>query len=699
MNKLDGSKTADKNSAVLSDAIIEDFPKTTEGRILFYIAILFSVFQLLTAAHIIDFSSQVVRAIHVGFLGLIGLPLISALKNYSLISRTFFWILGILSFGIGLYQLIEYKDLIVRAGDPNTADIVVGVVALVVLFVACWILMGSSLPIMSGFFLLYCLFGNYLPGIFQHRGYDFKQIIEQMSYGTEGIYGVPIYVSSTYIYLFILFGSFLERAGMIKLFNDVSMGLVGHMIGGPAKVAVISSGMMGTISGSGIANVVTVGQFTIPLMKKFGYRSAFAGGVEATASMGGQIMPPVMGAVAFIMAETLGIQYYEVCIAAILPAFFYYASAFWMVHLEAGKNNLVGLPKDQLPSALKALKEKWYLVLPLAALVYLLFAGYTPLYAGIIGLILTTFLILGASITLGFSSKVNRFIFWIALGFIASSFFKLGTTIIIATLFILLVWNFFVKGGKKTLIDCRDSLADGAKTALPVGLACAIVGIIIGALTLTGIANTIGQLIIEIGKNSLIVSLFLTMIVCIIVGTGIPTIPTYIITSAIAGPALFKLGIPLLVSHMFVFYFGILADLTPPVALACMAAAPIAKEDGNVIANESMKIAAAGFVIPFMAVYAPELMLQNPTGKSLDAFSLSVIYIFIKVSIAIIFWGMAVIGHYRVTLTWTERALGVLVAGLFIISDPILDKIGFAITTITFFLIWYRIKKLPNSNA
>ena len=205
MKELKESSTADNSSAVLSDAIIEDFPKSTEGRVLFYIAILFSVFQLLIAAHIIDLSSQVVRAIHVGFLGLIGLPLISALKNYSLISRTFFWILGILSFGIGLYQLIEYKDLIVRAGDPNTADIIVGVLVLVVLFVACWILMGSSLPIMSGFFLLYCLFGNYLPGIFQHRGYDFKQIIEQMSYGTEGIYGVPIYVSSTYIYLFILF--------------------------------------------------------------------------------------------------------------------------------------------------------------------------------------------------------------------------------------------------------------------------------------------------------------------------------------------------------------------------------------------------------------------------------------------------------------------------------------------------------------
>jgi TRAP transporter 4TM/12TM fusion protein len=699
MSELNGTKAADQQTAVLADAIIEDYPKTIEGKILFSIAILFSTFQLLTAAHIIDLSSQVVRAMHVGFLGLIGLPLISALKNYNFISRTFSWILGILSFAVAVYQMVEYKALIIRAGDPTTMDVIVGVIALTTLFVSSWILMGSSLPIMSGFFLIYCLFGNYLPGIFQHRGYDFKQIIEQMAYGTEGIYGVPIYVSSTYIFLFILFGSFLERAGMIKLFNDVSMGLVGHMTGGPAKVAVISSGMMGTISGSGIANVVTVGQFTIPLMKKFGYKAAFAGGVESTASMGGQIMPPVMGAVAFIMAESLGIKYSEVCIAAIFPALFYYGSAFWMVHLEASKNNLVGLPKDQLPSALKALKEKWYLILPLAVLIYLLFSGYTPLYAGFIGLILTTFLILGSSIALGFSSRTIRFIFWIVLGFIASAFFKLGANIIVATLFILLVWNLFIKGGKKTLLDCRDSLADGAKTALPVGLACAIVGIIIGALTLTGIASTIGQLIIEIGKNSLFLSLVLTMIVCIIVGTGIPTIPTYIITAAIAGPALFKLGIPLLVSHMFVFYFGILADLTPPVALACMAAAPIARESGDKIANESMKIAAAGFVIPFMAVYSPELMLQNASDKSLDMFTLSVIYICIKVTLAIVFWGLAVIGHFKVRLNWTERFLGVIAAALFVPANPWMDKTGFILGIIITFLIWYRIKNISKINS
>ena len=271
---------------------------------------------------------------------------------------------------------------------------------------------------MCGACLLYWFFGQYLPSPLNHRGYDFDQVITHLSFGTEGFYGVPIYVSATYIFLFILFGSFLERAGMIQLFTDVSLGLFGGTRGGPAKVAVFASGMMGTISGSGVANVVTVGQFTIPLMIKFGYRRAFAAGVEATASMGGQIMPPVMGAVAFIMAETLGVQYSEIVKAAVIPAILYFASAFWMVHLEAGKHGLVGMKRAEIPSAWKALVARWYLVLPLAALVYMLFEGFTPLYAGSMGLALTVALILGASITLGFSNTVLRYIFWIGLALV-----------------------------------------------------------------------------------------------------------------------------------------------------------------------------------------------------------------------------------------------------------------------------------------
>ncbi len=331
----------------------------------------------------------------------------------------------------------------------------------------------------------------------------YDQIITHLSYGTEGFYGVPIYVSATYIFLFILFGSFLERAGMIQLFTDVSLGLFGGTRGGPAKVAVFASGMMGTISGSGVANVVTVGQFTIPLMIRFGYRRAFAAGVEATASMGGQIMPPVMGAVAFIMAETLGVNYSVIVNAAVIPAILYFASAFWMVHLEAGKHGLVGMKRSEIPSAWKTLVARWYLALPLAALVYMLFEGFTPLYAGSIGLALTVALILGASITLGFSSSVVRYVFWIGLALVVGLVSRNGIEIVpvAGVVGVLVLITAMTRGGRATLAACRDALADSAKSALTVGMACAIVGSIIGMMTQTGVGTIFGGWIIGLGEH------------------------------------------------------------------------------------------------------------------------------------------------------------------------------------------------------
>ncbi len=684
----------------IHDPLAETFPPTQEGRVLFWIAVAFSVFQLATAASLLSLPSQQVRDIHLGFLLLLVFPLLAALRGAGRPWRACAWSLGILGMAVALYQFTQYEALIQRAGEPLPIDTLVGVVSLVVLFAAAYYLMGPALPIICGIFLLYCLFGEYLPAPFDTRGYDFSQVIDHMAFGTEGIYGTPIYVSATYIFLFILFGSFLERAGMIRLFTDVSMGLVGHMRGGPAKVAVISSGFMGMISGSGVANVVTVGQFTIPLMKRFGYRAAFAGGVEATSSMGGQIMPPVMGAVAFIMAETLGIEYREVVKAAVIPAILYFASAFWMVHLEAGRAGLMGLPRAQLPSAARAMAERWYLLLPLAALVYLLFSGYTPLYAGTIGFAMTGLLILGGSVALGLPNMALRAIFWIFLGLIAASFFKLGIWVVLGAAAVLIAVNLFVAGGTATLAACRDSLAEGAKTALPVGIACAIVGIIVGTMTLTGVANTFGDYIVSIGKSSLILSLILTMVTCLILGMGIPTIPNYIITSTIAGPALLALGIPLLVSHMFVFYFGIMADLTPPVALACFAAAPIARESGLKIAIEAIKVAAAGFVIPYMAVYTPTLMLQS--GGPLEAsigFYPAVVYIVFKTLLAIVLWGAAVVGYLRTHLTWWERLLATAAAFSLIAAIPISDQIGFVLALVFFALHWYRTRGEPTGGA
>ncbi|UCI20139.1 TRAP transporter permease [Mesorhizobium sp. B2-1-8] len=675
------------------------FADTLEGRLLFWIAVAFSLFQIATAAHVLTVPSQVLRAVHVGFLMLLAFPLVASARGLPAAGKAFAWAMALAGVAVAAYQYIEYQPLIFRAGDLNTLDLVFGVVALVTIFAAAYAMMGPALPIISGCFLLYALFGQYLPWPLNHRGYDFSQVIDQMAYGTEGIYGIPIYVSATYIFLFILFGSFLERAGMIKLFTDVSLGFVGHARGGAAKVAVIASGLMGTISGSGVANVVTTGQFTIPLMKRFGYRAAFAGGVEATASMGGQIMPPVMGAVAFIMAETLGVQYYEVVKAAIIPALLYFASAFWMVHLEAGKHGLLGLPRADLPSPLKAFRERWYLILPLGVLIYLLFSGYTPLYAGTIGLAMTVLLILGGSVALGFSSMALRVIFWIGLGLVAASFFKIGINAILVAALVLIVANLFVAGGRDTLAACRDSLAEGARTALPVGIACAVVGVIVGTMTLTGAATTFGAFIVSIGQSSLFLSLILTMITCIVLGMGIPTIPNYIITASIAGPALLQLGVPLLVGHMFVFYFGILADLTPPVALACFAAAPIARESGLKIAFEAIKVAAAGFIVPFMAVYTPALMLQDGGVLATEiGYWPAVAYIVVKTVLAIGLWGAAVIGFLRTRLLTWERLLAALAAFMLVAALPMTDEAGFALSLLMIAAHWYRSRGMADAS-
>ncbi|MDH5341048.1 MAG: TRAP transporter large permease subunit, partial [Rubrivivax sp.] len=342
----------------------------------------------------------------------------------------------------------------------------------------------------------------------------------------------------------------------------------------------------------------------------------------------------------------------------------------------------------ELPSPLRALRERWFLILPLAVLVWLLFGGYTPLFAGTVGLALTVMLILGGSVALGMSNMTLRVIFWIGLGAIAASFQQFGMVSLSLAIVGLIAVCAISKGGRTTLILCRDSLAEGAKTALPVGIACAIVGIIIGTMTLTGAANTFGQFVVSVGEKSMFASLVLTMLTCLVLGMGIPTIPNYIITSSIAGPALLLLGVPLLVSHMFVFYFGILADLTPPVALACFAAAPIARERGLAISIQAIKVAAAGFVIPFMAVYTPALMLQ-PGGPLAERWGmpLAVLYIVFKALLAIGLWGAAVIGFLKSRMIWGERLLGAAAAISLIAALPLTDEVGFALAAVT--IAWH----------
>ncbi|UVL82106.1 TRAP transporter permease [Pseudomonas sp. B21-028] len=662
-----------------------DWPRT-----LFYVALLFSVFQIFTAAFA-PVSSQVLRAVHVGFLlwvVFLSYPAHGTGRPWQPLA----WVLSLAGVTTALYQWVFEADLIQRSGDLTGTDLIVGIVLIGLVFEAARRVMGIALPLICGLFLAYGLFGEYLPGDLAHRGYGFDQIVNQLSFGTEGLYGTPTYVSATYIFLFILFGAFLEKAGMIKLFTDFAMGLFGHKLGGPAKVAVASSALMGTITGSGIANVVTTGQFTIPLMKRFGYKAAFAGGVEATSSMGSQLMPPIMGAVAFIMAETINVPFVEVAKAALIPACLYFGSVFWMVHLEAKRSNLKGLPKDQCPSALGAVKDNWYLLIPLAVLIYLLFSGRTPLFSGMVGLALTAIVILGSAIILRVSSFALRCAFWIALGILCVGFFQLGIGVIFAVIAVLVVVCWFIKGARETLTICLDALVDGARHAVPVGIACALVGTIIGVVSLTGVASTFAGYILAIGKDNLLLSLILTMLTCLVLGMGIPTIPNYIITSSIAAPALLELGVPLIVSHMFVFYFGILADLTPPVALACFAAAPIARETGLKISFWAVRIALAGFVIPFMAVYNPALMLQ---GDNLWMTA----YMLIKTMLAVGLWGMASTGHLQQKMPIWERLLCFAAGALLVVALPLTDEIGFVLAGLLIFQHLWRSRRIGRALA
>ena len=669
------------------------------ARVIAGVALTFSAYQLVVAAYA-PLSSLPTRSIHVGFLLALAF-LIHPVGRWVDRHRIAWYdaLIAAGAFALSLYHLVFEADLIQRAGDPSLADLVVGAVFIVLLFEAARRVLGIALPIICGVFLAYGLLGQYLPGVLAHRGYGIDQIIGQLFLGTEGIFGIPTLVSATYIFLFILFGSFLEHAGMINLFNSIALGFVGHARGGPAKVAVISSGMMGTISGSGIANVLTVGQFTIPLMKRFGYSSIFAGAVEATSSMGGQIMPPVMGAVAFIMAETLNVPYVTIVKAAVVPAILYYATAFWMVHLEAGRAHLLGIPKSQCPNPWVAIRQKWYLMLPLAVLVYMLFDGFTPMFAGLVGLALTATLILGAAVAARVGPTAFRYAFWIALGvglgaYMRFGFDRYGVTPIIAGIGILVAITAAIRG-RETLVTMRQSLVDGARQAVTVGLACAIVGVIIGVLTLTGAASNFAEFVLHVGSRSLFLSLLLTMIVCLILGMGIPTIPNYIITSAIAAPALLKLGVPLIVSHMFVFYFGIMADLTPPVALAAFAAASIAKGPPMRIGWKATHIAIAGFVIPYMAVYDPALMLQ-PSVNGASVSLIAAVYVIAKTVLAIGLWGGAAIGYFlRGPISWPERVIAFAAASLLVAAVPWTDQAGFVASAL--FILWHlwRRRGLP----
>ena len=394
-----------------------------------------------------------------------------------------------------------------------------------------------------------------------------------------------------------------------------------------------------------------------------------------------------MGAVAFIMAETINVPYIDIVKAALIPAILYFVTAFWMVHLEAGRKGLIGLPKDECPDPWAAVRLRWYLLLPLVGLVALLFSGYTPLFSGTVGLGLTVILIFGAAVLTGVKGLALRGLFWILLGLACAGFFEFGVGTFFVLTAVLVAITYLRRVGADARALAVTSLVDGARHALPVAIACALVGVIIGIINLTGVAAELGGHIIAIGRNSLFLALLLTMVTCLVLGMGIPTIPNYIITSSLAAPVLLELGVPLIVSHMFVFYFGIMADLTPPVALAAFAAAPIARETGLKISMQALRVAIAGFIVPFMAVYSPALMLQGGG-------TLATVYVVFKALVAIGMWGAGAIGFLLGPLNLLERVTAIVAASFLVVALPLTDEIGLGAVATFLLWHWWRTRQL-----
>jgi TRAP transporter 4TM/12TM fusion protein len=536
------------------------------------IAIAMSLFHYYTAAMGILVAMQQ-RAVHLMFAMVLAFLLWPATKKLS--KHKLPWydvILALLGVGVCLYLLVNYRALIFRAGLPTALDVAVGIVAILLVLEIARRAVGPELPMVALVFIVYAHFGPWMPGPLVHRGYSIRSIVDHLFLTTEGIFGIPLGVSSTFVFLFILYGAFLEKTGVGQFFIDLAFAATGHMRGGPAKTAVLASGLMGSISGSSVANTVTTGAFTIPAMKKVGYRPEFAGAVEAAASTGGQIMPPVMGAAAFIMAEMTGIAYIDIVKAAAVPAILYYLGVGTVVHLEAVKTGLKGLPKSMLPHASETLRRGWHLLIPLFTIVYFLMAGRSPFWAAF--------------------QSINIAVLVALIGFVVRRDFK---------------------SGRALILGIPKAFENGARSAIGVAAACACAGIVVGVVTLTGLGLRFAHLVLQVAGGNLLLTLFLTMIASIILGMGLPTTAKYIVLATMAAPALVELGVPLIAAHLFIFYFGIIADITPPVALAAYAGAGIAGGNAMKTGLTAVKLALAAFLIPYIFTISPGLLLIDVT--------------------------------------------------------------------------------------
>ena len=503
------------------------------------------------------------RSLHITFGALLVFALVPGRSGHSMsrIPWIDYLLMGSIVFPV-IYLFIEFEGWIFRAGvTPTTLDAVFALIFVLGVLEMARRATGWALPIIAVIFILYGYFGPHLPGLFQHKGYSWARIMTFL-FSLDGILSIPIFASAHYIFFFILFGAFLETSGLGRFTVEFARAVAGSRRGGPAKVSIVSSALIGTTSGSSVANVMIDGVFNIPLMKATGFRSAVACAIEAMNSTGGQIVPPVMGAGAFLMAEILGIPYWQVALAAVIPAIMYYSAAYWMIDLYAAKMGLVGIPRDQLPSIRKLLMDKGYLFIPFVVLIYnLMVVQMSP-----------------------FRSAA-----WAILVLLILSLFRAETRL----------------GPKKIY----DTLSAGAKSSIEIVATCAAAGIILGVIAQTGLGIKAALIIFSYSKGILLLALVFTMVIAVILGMGLPTTAAYAISASVLAPGLIKMGVEPLAAHLFIFYFACLSPLTPPMAVAAYAAAAIGKANFWEVGWLSVKFALAGFVVPYMFVYGPAMIL------------------------------------------------------------------------------------------
>ena len=640
------------------------------GVILSAVLICFSLFQLYSTWHVIP--STHMRPIHLAVVVSLAFILYPASKKMD--KRKLPWYdvaLALLALGTYLYQVIDFNNIVNQFGYTDV-QIAIGLVGILLLLEACRRVVGLPIVIIALCFVAIGLGGRAMPGFLANRGYTVRKLVEHLFYTQEGVFGTPVGASSTFIFLFILFGAFLEKTGVGAFFIELANSICGHRRGGPAKVAVVTSALMGTVSGSSVANTVGSGSFTIPMMKKLGYKPEFAAAVEASASTGGQLMPPVMGAAAFLMAESLGVPFASVIKAAVIPAVLYFAGIYIVTDLEARKLGLTGLPKEELPKFARVMSEKGFLILPLVVIIALLVLGYTASFAALVGIVVA---VLGSYIpTLAALLRPGR-------KQSAGEILKHTSGL----------------HGK----DYLSALEGGARSIVSVALACGVAGIIVGMITKTGIGLKLGAGLTTLAGGHLILLLMLTMLASILLGMGVPTTPNYLITSTIMAPIIYKAltgflpqvydgllalgeGYALLPAHLFAFYFGIIADITPPVALAAMAGAAIAKADPLRSGVNASKLAIAAFLIPYMFVMNPQMLMLNAAWYE-------VLQIVVTSLIGMFGVGMCLERFWETKLNWIQMIMA-LVGGLGLIYPGTLtDLIG--IVLVGGVVIWQRMEK------